>query len=132
MTGQLLQPILPGITNLNLDQYLKIPNNLDPTKILNKLVEATTDALFNLPAVLTVQEWTKKAPSYLYSFEYLGKKTSGSHFLSGLPLVNKSKSTDKVAHGDELGYLFDANDIFGNPIEKSKVSYENYFIFIFI
>lgn len=98
-----------------------VPENMDPTKLINKLIEATTDALFNLPALLTMQEWSKKAPSFLYRFEYLGSKSGGLNFLPNLPLVNKAKSDNKVSHGDELGYLFDACDIFGNPINESKV-----------
>lgn len=88
-------------------------------------MEATTDALFNLPALVTTQTWSKVAPAYLYSFEYVGSKQSrGSSFLNGLPLVSnnkQNKNDDKVGHGDELGYLFDARDIFGISNENTKV-----------
>lgn len=78
-----------------------------------------------MPALLTAQTWSKVAPAYLYSFEYAGKtKTSGSTFLNGLPLVaNDKKTDDKIAHGDELAYLFDARDIFGVPHKNAGVGY---------
>lgn len=90
-------------------------------QVIQKLTEATTDALFNLPALLTTQLWAKLAPAYLYSFEHTGKSANrGSTFLNGLPIVGNAKSTNDtpktVAHGDELAYLFDAHDIFGKPI----------------
>lgn len=91
-------------------------------QVLNKLTEATTDALFNLPTILTAQTWTKVAPAYLYSFEHVGKSGSqGSTFLSGLPIVGNAKPLNNtVAHGDELAYLFDARDIFGKKLANVK------------
>lgn len=93
-------------------------------QVIQKLTEATTDALFNLPALLTTQLWAKLAPAYLYSFEHIGKSSNrGSTFLNGLPIVGNAKSTndthETVAHGDELAYLFDAHDIFGKPISAT-------------
>lgn len=82
--------------------------------------------LFNLPAFLTVQEWGKFAPSLLYSFEYSGNNTRGSHFLNGLPVVAGNNSFGEeplISHGDDLAYLFDVRDLYGNPINlevKSK------------
>lgn len=124
ITGQIVPPLLPDISGLKLNDYLKIAKGLPVPEIFNKLVETTTDAFFNLPAVLTVNEWSKKAPSFLYSFEYSGKKSRGKNFLSGLPLVTKSSNqkANAVAHGDELGYIFDSRDVFGNPINDSIVS----------
>lgn len=92
-------------------------------QILSKLTEATTDALFNLPALVTAKAWSKVAPAYLYSFEYAGAtNTRGSSFLTGLPLVSKSESNnEKVAHGDELIYLFDARDIYGATLPNQNV-----------
>jgi carboxylesterase type B len=103
--------------------YLKVPDNLNPEKLLEKLTEATTDALFNLPALLTAQFWGELAPSFLYSFEHASNMSSGRKFLSGLPLVSKNSQNNQkniVAHGDELGFLFDTNDIYGNPIEDAQ------------
>lgn len=90
---------------------------------IQKLTEATTDALFNLPAIVTSQTWSKVAPAYLYSFEYIGQNLAkGSTFLKGLPIVSNPKpSNQTVAHGDELAYLFDASDIFGKPFKNAKV-----------
>lgn len=79
--------------------------------------------LFNLPAFLTVQEWSKFAPSFLYSFDYSGKSAKGSDFLSGLPIVAENNSIQEepvVGHGDDLVYLFDVRDLHGIPI-SSKV-----------
>lgn len=89
---------------------------------INKLTEVTTDALFNLPAILTAQTWTKVAPAYLYSFEHVGQSSNrGSTFLTGLPIVGNEKSANNtVAHGDELAYLFDARDIFGKQLKNVK------------
>lgn len=74
-----------------------------------------------MPAVLTAQAWGKVAPAFLYSFEHIGKKSSGTNFLSQLSLVGSQKRDGKVSHGDELGYLFDARDLFGKAIPGSHV-----------
>lgn len=64
----------------------------------------------------------------MYSFEYYGNNTNnaGSKFLSGLPIVSKinpNETSDKiVAHGDELAYLFDLRDVFGNSIDSTMVN----------
>lgn len=91
-------------------------------QVVSKLTEATTDALFNLPAILTAQTWTKVAPAYLYSFEHVGQSSGrGENFLKGLPIVGNTKpNNNTVAHGDELAYLFDARDIFGKPLKNVK------------
>lgn len=91
-------------------------------QLISKLLEATTDALFNLPAILTAQTWTKTAPAYLYSFEHVSQNSNrGSTFLSGLPIVgNANPANNTVAHGDELAYLFDARDIFGQIINNTN------------
>lgn len=38
-----------------------------------------------------------------------------------MPLVSKQKSKGFVAHGDDLGYLFDAHDIYGNRINGTEL-----------
>lgn len=104
---------------------------VDINQLLSKITEATTDALFNLPALVTTQNWNKIAPAYIYSFDYRGQSNArGSTFLNGLPLVGSKSSSsmqsnnlDSIGHGDELIYLFDARDIFGHPIENSAVIY---------
>lgn len=101
---------------------------LEVKQILAKLTEATTDALFNLPALVTTKSWSKVAPAYLYSFEYSGEtKMRGSAFLAGLPLVsNDALNKGKVAHGDELIYLFDARDIHGVSLQHQDVTFRNH------
>lgn len=107
---------------LSLTEYLKVSEKLNVMQVLSKLTEATTDALFNLPAIVTAQTWTKVAPAYLYSFEHVSKVSGrGSTFLSGLPIVGNAKPSDNtVAHGDELAYLFDARDVFGKQLPNAK------------
>ncbi|XP_055621466.1 carboxylesterase 1E-like [Toxorhynchites rutilus septentrionalis] len=109
---------------LNLQRYLEVPKSWNVTQIFSKLVEATTDAVFNLPAVVTAQLWSDSSKAYFYSFEHRSDNTKGSDFLTGLPLVSKvssEKQKETVAHGDELGILFDTHDIFGNPVERASL-----------
>lgn len=108
---------------LSLNEYLKVSKALNVNQILAKLTEATTDALFNLPTLVTAKAWSKVAPAYLYSFEYSGEtKMRGSAFLTGLPLVSQEATNkEKVAHGDELIYLFDARDIYGASLPNQDV-----------
>lgn len=129
---------------------MKLPTEGTVENITKKLTEATTDALFVLPAILTAQLWSKVAPVYLYSFEHVGKKNvRGSGFRNGLPIAEKKPTYDAVSNGDELIYLFDAHDIFGNPIQNEEVilsyllllllltciviviAYENYLLLLF-
>lgn len=102
--------------------YLNVSKELNVMQVMSKLTEATTDALFNLPAILTAQTWTKVAPAFLYSFEHVGQSSNrGSVFLSGLPIVSNPKpANNTVAHGDELAYLFDAHDIFGTNLTNAS------------
>jgi hypothetical protein len=44
--------------------------------------------------------------------------------LKPLPLVSKAEMKNKVAHGDELGYLFNIRDVFGNKINGSELKSE--------
>lgn len=62
----------------------------------------------------------------MYSFEYNGTTSKGINFLRGLPIVADTKNTNPeiVAHGDELGYMFDCNDVFGNPIPEARLTSE--------
>ncbi|KAL1488054.1 hypothetical protein ABEB36_015423 [Hypothenemus hampei] len=107
----------------NFQNYLKTQNNI--VEKLNKVSEATADALFNVPAFLTAQLW-KDAPTYLYSFEHAGNMARGWNFLQGLPLIGNSSNPEEdrnlVGHGDELAYLFDPQDMEGKPIRVSKPS----------
>lgn len=123
-TGQILKPQLPGLTGAltpTLNEFLKVPETLNLDQVLSKIVESTTDVLFNLPALLTSQAWSKVAPAFMYSFEYNGTGSKGINFLRGLPIVmNKSNdNNDIVAHGDELAYMFNVNDIYGNSLQDA-------------
>lgn len=127
LTGEIAKPVLPGLTSLltpTVEQVWKVPQTLNVDQVLAKVVESTTDVLFNLPAVLTTQVWSKLAPAYMYSFEYNGTRSKGINFLRGLPIVSESAQDkpETVAHGDELGYMFDANDIFGNPLPEARLT----------
>ncbi|XP_037961186.1 carboxylesterase 1E [Teleopsis dalmanni] len=127
ITGNILKPQLPGLASTltpTLNEVLKVPETLNLDQIFSKVVQASTDVLFNLPAVLTSQVWSQMAPAFMYSFEYNGTKSKGINFLRGLPIVGNTQSSDGeiVAHGDELGYMFDANDIFGNPLPDTRLT----------
>ncbi|RZC37122.1 carboxylesterase 1E, partial [Asbolus verrucosus] len=92
---------------------------------LGKIAEATGDALFNVPAFLTAEAWSRQdAPSFLYRFEHAGKRKKGNSFLKGLPLIGNStqsdESGDTVAHGDELSYIFETQDLEGRSLESDE------------
>ncbi|XP_055845265.1 carboxylesterase 5A-like [Episyrphus balteatus] len=127
ITGIVTNTVLPGVQGLTLglNDVLKVPESLNALQILTKVIDSTTDALFNLPAVLTAQNWGKTASAFLYSFEYKGSTSKGVNFLRGLPIVSADepdKEDDYVAHGDELGYMFDVNDIEGNPLPETRLT----------
>lgn len=109
-----------GLPSLN--DYLTIPVDMNPIEVLRKLTEITTDALFNLPMVLVADAWSKWAPSFIYQFSYVSHPdtSKGKNFLGHLPLVSSHTNTDTnaVAHGDELAFLFDVQDLFGHPIKN--------------
>ncbi|XP_067624204.1 carboxylesterase 1D [Eurosta solidaginis] len=128
ITGEIAKPMLPGLSAAltpTLNDVLKVPEMLNLDQVLSKVIESTTDILFNLPAVLTTQVWSKIAPSFMYSFEYNGTRSKGINFLRGLPIVSEQSAysnSEVVAHGDELGYMFNVNDLFGNPIPEAQLS----------
>ncbi|XP_014087308.2 carboxylesterase 1D [Bactrocera oleae] len=127
VTGEILQPVLPGLAEAltpTLNDLLKVPESLSLDEVMAKVIDTSTDIIFNLPAVLTLQVWSEIAPSFMYSFEYNGTRSKGIHFLRGLPIVSEyadNRNSEVVAHGDELGYMFDANDLFGNPIPEAQL-----------
>lgn len=72
---------------------------------------------------MTADLWGKFSEAYFYQFDHLGSsKMSGKSILKPLPLVSKSNIKDKVAHGDDLGYLFNICDVFGNRINGSELT----------
>jgi carboxylesterase type B len=91
-------------------------------KVVEKLIESTTDAFFNIPAILTADLWGKYSPAFFYQFDHVSdSESSGKKFLRPLPLVSKRSSKSMIAHGDELGLLFEVNDVFGNKINDSSI-----------
>nr|CAD7432931.1 unnamed protein product [Timema monikensis] len=86
-------------------------NQSNGTNIVSQLVEATDDALFNVQAFETVNLWSQKSSSFLYSFDHQSAGHRGSHFLAGLPIVSSANSTSqektRPSHGDDLPFLFD-------------------------
>lgn len=71
--------------------------------------------------MITADLWGKKSPSFFYQFDHVGDtESSGKKFLRPLPLVSKTSSNGKTSHGDELGFLFEINDIWGNKINGTS------------
>ncbi|VEN38422.1 unnamed protein product [Callosobruchus maculatus] len=110
---------------LNFGKYLETTKQSLQAS-LDKVAEVTADALFSVPAFLTVEKWSRNgAPTFLYTFEHLGKRRKGKAFLKGSFFIgNETSDTgdddDTVGHGDELAYLFDVNDISGKPMDKDQ------------
>lgn len=108
-----------------LSDYLTIPNELSPEKIRAKFIEATTDVFFNVPSVMTADLWGKWSSAFFYQFDHVGDSvSSGKQFLKPLPLVSKDNSKGESAHGDELGFLFNVCDVFGNQINNTELKSE--------
>lgn len=96
---------------------------MNPEKFLSKLIETTTDVFFNVPQVMTAQIWGKGSSAFFYQFDHVGdSRSSGKQFLKPLPLVSKRDSKGMTAHGDDLGFLFDIYDIFGNRINGTELN----------
>jgi len=60
----------------------------DTKSTIKKVAEALSDSLYNAPAFLTVNHWSKKANAFLYSFDHKGKRNYAKDFLAGLPIVD--------------------------------------------
>ncbi|KAL3288103.1 hypothetical protein HHI36_002553 [Cryptolaemus montrouzieri] len=123
----LLQTLNPG----KFRKYVQVAPN-DFRSAFSKIAEVTTDALFNVPAFLTANMWSKTGETYLYKFEHAGKLKKGNFFLNGFPLVglygqeNKTDAdANTVSHGDELNYLFDAQHLDGTPADHNEISEED-------
>nr|XP_012231334.1 PREDICTED: liver carboxylesterase 2 isoform X1 [Linepithema humile]XP_012231335.1 PREDICTED: liver carboxylesterase 2 isoform X2 [Linepithema humile] len=86
----------------------------------SRVAEALADSLYNAPALLTVDHWSKKANAFLYTFDHKGKRNYGKDFLAGLPIVNAIQSPDgNLYHGDDLGFVFNRNTITGEKVADS-------------
>lgn len=78
---------------------------------------------FNVPSVLSADLWGKWSSAFFYQFDHVGdSEASGRKFLKPLPLVSKRESKGLTAHGDELGFLFDVYDVFGNKIDGTSLT----------
>lgn len=115
---------------------------------IGRVAEALSDSLYNAPAFLTVDHWSKKANAFLYTFDHKGKRNYGKDFLAGLPIVDAKQSSkgiiydnhDKINlsnysfihnieiiiylvgnlnHGDDLGFIFNRNTITGEKISDN-------------
>ncbi|XP_066581080.1 esterase E4-like [Prorops nasuta] len=120
-----LQSVVPSLNNAlqfvpqAFSKYLQIFQKGENTDNLKSIAGAIEDAIFNTPIFLTLQQWSQKAKSFLFSFDHKGKRNYGKDFLAGSPLVN-SESNDITNYGDELGYIFDQNTIFGEPTTENN------------
>ncbi|KAE9531293.1 hypothetical protein AGLY_010499 [Aphis glycines] len=120
----------------NID-YLKLfTSRLESgVKEITKVMQGTTDALFNLPAFFTSHLWSKRSNAYFYSFEHKSSiKSPGKWFLPTI-LGNPSKEPSKnegtnshtvedngePGHGDELIYLYDVRSIEGKQISGAEL-----------
>ena len=100
-----LQSIVPSVGNITqqfvpaaFTQYLNPfgtggGNGNKKMDSIGKVTEALNDAIFNVPAFLTVQNWSKKTKAFLYSFDHQSKQGFGKDFLDGLPIVGNSVET---------------------------------------
>ncbi|KAL1464595.1 hypothetical protein WDU94_004225 [Cyamophila willieti] len=90
---------------------------------INKIVQLTTDALFNLPMFLSSKVWSATGKTFMYNFDYKPQKSTASYFLAGLPLIRGSEKLEsaEISHGEDLIYLFDAKSLDGNS-QLHKIS----------
>ncbi|XP_050455597.1 carboxylesterase 1D-like [Cataglyphis hispanica] len=101
--------------------YFNIFESDNTRNTIGRVAEALGDSLYNAPAFLTVDHWSKKANAFLYTFDHKGKKNYGKDFLAGLPIVDaKQSSNGNLNHGDDLGYIFNRNTITGKRISDSE------------
>lgn len=86
--GPSLGGLFSVLDPLQFTNYLKVGSLGEG---LDKISEVTGDALFNVPAFLTADAWTRGgSPAFLYRFEHAGRRRKGQFFLKGLPLVGNS------------------------------------------
>ncbi|EFN90036.1 Liver carboxylesterase 1 [Harpegnathos saltator] len=121
-----LQDTIPNIQNGSrlvpqaFSGYFNILQGDGARDTIGKVAEAVGDSLYNVPAFLTVDNWSKKANAFLYTFDHKGKKNYGKDFLAGLPIVDAKQLSDgNLNHGDDLGYVFGPNTITGESMGKN-------------
>ncbi|XP_011882207.1 PREDICTED: carboxylesterase 1E [Vollenhovia emeryi] len=91
---------------------------------IQKVAEALGDSLYNAPAFLTVDHWSKRAKTFLYTFDHKGKRNYGKDFLAGLPIADARSSDGNLNHGDDLGFIFGRNTITGEKVSEDEESDE--------
>ncbi|XP_046401452.1 carboxylesterase 4A [Ischnura elegans] len=109
-----------GLTNLTtsltqtLTGYLGVIPGESTQGALSRLIEASSDALFALPAFLTSSLWQRSGgPVFLYSFDhpspFSASVFSSSPFtsLAGEDSKAKDANDKSVGHGEDLFYLFE-------------------------
>lgn len=85
------------------NKYLGIGEKNNALTSLKKITDTLNDAIFNTPAFLTANFWSKKAETFFYSFDYNNnRRSSGKLFLNGLPIVD-SRSNKA---GNYLTFIF--------------------------
>lgn len=121
----------------NID-YLKLFTTKLETgvKEITKVMQGTTDALFNLPAFFTSHLWSKRSSAYFYSFEHKPSiKSPGKWFLPNIlgnpnkdvPPKNEGTNSQHAedngepGHGDELIYLYDVRSLEGKQISGTEL-----------
>ncbi|VVC39595.1 Carboxylesterase type B, conserved site,Carboxylesterase, type B,Alpha/Beta hydrolase fold [Cinara cedri] len=117
--------------------YLKLVTSTlgNGAQEIRKVMQGTTDALFNLPAFFTSHLWSKRSNAYFYSFEHKSNvKSPGKWFLPNMldvPNTNLAKNdafdsndveeSGEPSHGDDLIYLYDVRTIEGKPIPGTEL-----------
>ncbi|KMR04806.1 carboxylesterase 3 [Lasius niger] len=100
--------------------YFNILGSDSTQNTIGRVAEALADSLYNAPAFLTVDRWSKRANAFLYTFDHKGKRNYGKDFLAGLPIVDaKQSSNGNLNHGDDLGFIFNRNTITGEKVSDS-------------
>lgn len=80
-------------------KYVKIPGlpkHRKSNDTLETVAQALNDAIFNVPAFLTVKNWSKKSRAFLYSFDHGSRSGFGKDFLDGLMAVANNTGTGKI------------------------------------
>lgn len=80
--------------------YLNMFQGDGTSNTIGKIAEALGDSLYNAPAFLTVDRWSKKANAFLYTFDHKGKRNYGKDFLTGLPIVDAKRSSDGTIYNN--------------------------------
>lgn len=97
-----LQETIPNMRNGSrfvpqaFSSYFNIFGSDSTQNTIGRVAEALSDSLYNAPAFLTVNHWSKKANAFLYTFDHKGKRNYGKDFLAGLPIVDAKQSSNGI------------------------------------